>query len=563
MSSLFSSFSRPSSSKTYNALSADAEPFLDDHGNVRESADVEMQQTGRSRQKPLFESPNTFARRFISQRKRLFLTAVAVVCVLVGISSAMKLFSGSTPKPFDPLDPIDQLFARQSQTLDQARARYSLKNDGREPPPHYDQWYQFARKGKCLIDEYDQIHNDFRPFYQLAEQDPSFFKKAMEKAIDVSIKDGLSLRTYGIKNGRVESIGGGGTLYEGDWPRTFKRFARLLPNMRFVLSGQDEPRILFNYHQPDMRSKALELSDTEPFKHNPHPTAEFFKENGRCILPNSKEGFGDPTNDRNAFLLSSATSQMTTDLLPLLSVARISPCFSDILVPSEFYYSDSAWAPKYDEADSVLWEDKIEKIYWRGSTSGGMIVGQNYHEFPRFKLVDIAKNHSDIFEVGLSGIPIQANCRNSTECNHEAIEKEYGIGGSRPRTEGYKYKYAFDVDGNSFSGRYLGLMRTNSLVFKSTVFDEHFNAWLRPYEHYIPVLPDLSDLVEKIQWAISHDEEAKRIQAAGRGVAERILTDAQNDCYFFAVLLEYARLQNGIQIEKRSRVRRAIDWWRS
>jgi hypothetical protein len=75
------------------------------------------------------------------------------------------------------------------------------------------------------------------------------------------------------------------------------------------------------------------------------------------------------------------------------------------------------------------------------------------------------------------------------------------------------------------------------------VFNEFFNDWLRPYEHYIPVRPDLSDLVEKIEWAQNHDGEARAIQARGQEMARRVMTDAQNDCYFFALLLEWAQLE--------------------
>jgi hypothetical protein len=76
-----------------------------------------------------------------------------------------------------------------------------------------------------------------------------------------------------------------------------------------------------------------------------------------------------------------------------------------------------------------------------------------------------------------------------------------------------------------------------------TAFEEFFNDWLRPFEHYIPVLPDLSDLVEKIEWARSHDAEARMIQERGRQATLRIMTDAQNDCYWVALLLEWAQLQ--------------------
>jgi hypothetical protein len=43
--------------------------------------------------------------------------------------------------------------------------------------------------------------------------------------------------------------------------------------------------------------------------------------------------------------------------------------------------------------------------------------------------------------------------------------------------------------------------------------------WLRPFEHYIPVLPDLSDLVQKIEWANENPEEAWLIQQRGLEVA--------------------------------------------
>jgi hypothetical protein len=49
--------------------------------------------------------------------------------------------------------------------------------------------------------------------------------------------------------------------------------------------------------------------------------------------------------------------------------------------------------------------------------------------------------------------------------------------------------------------------------------------------------------VEKIRWA-NHPEEARLIQQRGMQVAMRIVTDDQNDCYFLAVLLEWARLQD-------------------
>jgi hypothetical protein len=49
----------------------------------------------------------------------------------------------------------------------------------------------------------------------------------------------------------------------------------------------------------------------------------------------------------------------------------------------------------------------------------------------------------------------------------------------------------------------------------------------KQYVHYIPVLPDLSDLEKKIEWAIDNDEEARQIQANGLEFATRVITDNQ------------------------------------
>jgi hypothetical protein len=131
--------------------------------------------------------------------RRLMLVAgilgvLGITAVLIGRSnyhSAVDPASASAPMP-DPeheLDPaprlarlaVDSLYARQSTSLAQASARYSLRNK-RPPPPNYDRWYQYTQDQKCLVDDYEQIHRDFKPFYQLAEVDPLYFQKMIDRA---------------------------------------------------------------------------------------------------------------------------------------------------------------------------------------------------------------------------------------------------------------------------------------------------------------------------------------------------------------------------------------------
>ncbi|KAJ6614249.1 glycosyl transferase family 90-domain-containing protein [Mycena sp. CBHHK59/15] len=435
---------------------------------------------------------------------------------------------------------VDALYHRQSRSLAQASARYTLRN-GRSPPPNYEKWYNFAREKKCLIDEYDQIYRDFEPFYQLATENPAHFREMVERASE-KVRS-AEVAVVEINNSEVQIVAESG--------------------QRIPITGQshwveDEPRVAFNYRVLGAKDHAFDFEDTTPFEISPRPTAEFFKKQSGCIIANDATGFMSSVNDDSAFLISTAKPGFTTDLYPVLSMAKVSPCFSDILFPSEASHHSYTPRTALETLCSITTTNRGGRpnshiqttlpgrtksrryANWRGMSNGGMILGDNYHHFARFKLADMARKHPDLMDVAITRFA-ETLCEEG--CDRDAVVAEYNItGDSQPREDLYRYKYAIDVDGTTFSGRYLGLLRSGSLVFKATIFEEYFDDWLVPYEHFVPVLPDLSDLVQKIKWANSHPEEARLIQQKGLEVARRVLTDNQNDCYFFAVLLEWARL---------------------
>ncbi|KAF7308339.1 CAP10 domain-containing protein [Mycena chlorophos] len=447
------------------------------------------------------------------------------------------------------LTPVDELFQRQSTTLAQASARYTL-HTGRAPPPGYDKWFEFAREGKCLIDEYQQVYDDFEPFYQLARLDPGYFARMLKRGMKVARGEYLGLRTYENRGHKFditdtwpEDVG-----YGRDWMATGRSLSHLLPDMDLLFSMRDECRIQVDPHDGRSVKSMLGMHDPTPFTNRPHPTFMYYTEEGHCLYPNDELGFLDFANNVTAFFLYSTSQEFSTDLYPLLSQGKIHPCFSDILFPSSYYYDRSPSSPKNAFEDNVPWDEKKPLLYWRGRVAGGMVHGENYRSFPRFRLIDIMRANPGMMDFALMGW----NTWCDGDCDMGAIEREYDFAtATAPREEVYQYKYAMDVDGHGWSGRFLGLLRSGSLVFKSTIFTEFFSQWIRPFEHYIPVRPDLADLVERLEWAHTHEEEAKKIQEAGKEFAERIITDAQNDCYFFLVLLEWARLQEGA----------AGSWW--
>ena len=97
-----------------------------------------------------------------------------------------------------------------------------------------------------------------------------------------------------------------------------------------------------------------------------------------------------------------------------------------------------------------------------------------------------------------------------------------------------------NLDGTVAAYRFPFLLAGGSLVFKQdSPYVEHFYSDLKPYEHYVPVRRDLSDLVEKIQWARENDDEARAIAERGARYAKEKLMPKNVLCYHAEVLKQW------------------------
>ena len=80
-------------------------------------------------------------------------------------------------------------------------------------------------------------------------------------------------------------------------------------------------------------------------------------------------------------------------------------------------------------------------------------------------------------------------------------------------------------------------MAGNSAVFKhDSNFYEHFYNQLQPWVHFIPYKLDLSDLLDKIEWARKNDEAARKIAQQGRQFVLDNLAPKDIYCYYYRVL---------------------------
>lgn len=111
----------------------------------------------------------------------------------------------------------------------------------------------------------------------------------------------------------------------------------------------------------------------------------------------------------------------------------------------------------------------------------------------------------------------------------------------RPNEEPYAYKYVFDIDGNTLSGRFYRLLSSTSCVLKTTIFREWHDSRLIPWYHYIPISLSFSELPEIVRFLTETEEGVeigRRVAKAGREWVGTGLGERERGIYFWRVLME-------------------------
>ncbi|XP_067632235.1 protein O-glucosyltransferase 2-like [Eurosta solidaginis] len=176
------------------------------------------------------------------------------------------------------------------------------------------------------------------------------------------------------------------------------------------------------------------------------------------------------------------------------------------------------------------WEQKENKAFWRGRDS----------RRERLELVELSRKHPDL---------INASLTNFFFFRDE--EDKYG-----PKVphisflEFFRYKYQLNLDGVVAAYRFPYLLASDSLVLKQeSNFYEHFYSKLTAFKHYVPIKRDLSDIIERIQWAKENDNRAHEIVVEARKFAEQNLMPQNIYCYHMALFKEWStRLVSSINV---------------
>ncbi|TSQ01559.1 KDEL motif-containing protein 1 [Bagarius yarrelli] len=160
------------------------------------------------------------------------------------------------------------------------------------------------------------------------------------------------------------------------------------------------------------------------------------------------------------------------------------------------------------------WSEKNSTAFWRGRDS----------RRERLELVKLARANPTLIDAAFTNFFFFKH----DESLYGPIVKHVSF------FDFFKYKYQINVDGTVAAYRLPYLLAGGSVVLKQdSIYYEHFYSQLQPWVHYIPLKADLSDLLEKIQWAKDHDEETRKIAQAGQQFARRHLMGDSIFCYYF------------------------------
>jgi hypothetical protein len=517
---------------------------------------------------------------------------VALVPYLANISSihhAEKMidrtFGGTREHPVEILTRgakanYESLLHRQSKTFsaayDEYRTRYGI-----EPPPGFEAWYNFAVANQSpIIDEFDMIYEQIAPFLKVSGQD---VLDLMDAAHGASISELWLCQYYGTQ--AITQCAHKFRRYDRHITQLFDTLSQhlegQLPDVKFLVNHLDEPAVVI---PPSILEGSMQdsgLINVTDFSHRRiwetitascaskrDKTASLKDERESYSLPFIKDSSSamdlcrhPEYADLHGLFMSPASLRLIQGVVPVLSTGAPST-MNDIIFPSPAYIESEFI---YNGTHDIDWDEKLNNVYWAGSTSGGYATDDEWHNYHRQRFVKFAQNldrqqyyyleerdgvvervtssflNGRLFDVAFTRI---FQCRNR-QCRDQ--KAYFRPGAWADKDTALRSRLVFDVDGNGISGRYYKLLASKSLPLKQTLMKEWHDERLVPWVHYVPVSQSLEELPEIVLYLTSTEagrKRAKEMALEGHQWFSKAFRQVDMTIYVYRLLLELARLQD-------------------
>jgi Glycosyl transferase family 90 len=165
----------------------------------------------------------------------------------------------------------------------------------------------------------------------------------------------------------------------------------------------------------------------------------------------------------------------------------------------------------------ISWERKRNMAVYRGALTGR---NKAKHKSKDLKFCSGVPRCNLVYQTGNSSL-VDAKLVPYRNFKYPISDPLNGVamfGSSMTMAEMLQYKAIIMLEGNDVSSGLKWALFSNSVVLTQT---PTCTSWameelLQPWVHYIPLLDDLSDVEQKVQWILDHDSEAKKIARNGK-----------------------------------------------
>ncbi|KAJ3736583.1 capsular associated protein [Lentinula guzmanii] len=89
---------------------------------------------------------------------------------------------------------------------------------------------------------------------------------------------------------------------------------------------------------------------------------------------------------------------------------------------------------------------------------------------------------------------VKASNANQYPGGLKKLQEEHRFADGVALGDHWQYKYLLDLDGMSYSGRFMSFLASDSVPIKSTVYEEFFSEWIEPWLHYVPLSSSYEEL---------------------------------------------------------------------
>ncbi|KAK8016336.1 hypothetical protein PG993_014525, partial [Apiospora rasikravindrae] len=333
-----------------------------------------------------------------------------------------------------------------STNLRTAVEEYKGRHHGRDPPAHFDRWFDFSRqRNAAIVDMYDQMEKDILPFWGMS---PQKVREAVEKA--KGLPDIGVVTIIKGKASHNEPADSSHQMILDDLVSIISRFSEYLPEMEIPINLNERPRVLVPHNdiRRFMQSATVPKSKFLPAMVNKRDTGnsevaeaqaasnievrtdseagsyvsaeDFHHLQSLACPPGSKTRAGvswnardlctscakphthgvfvrswrkslDPCHQPDIFHLHDFhtmphRSELHQDLLPIFSRSK-TDVFNDIIIP--------LLRPNVKpEQETTTFDGKTNALFWQDEPLTELITHQSFHGGQRSRMVYLTNNAS-------------------------------------------------------------------------------------------------------------------------------------------------------------------------